>query len=652
VPTSTRSLFQLAGLRPAATRRLAVALGTVLTLSLGVAVVPAGAVVTPSKEFGETHRAAPIVEEAPLQYHKGPVLHSSDSYAIYWDPSGSYRGDWMRVIDEYLQGVGADSGTLSNVFALNGQYRDGSGLAANKSTFRGPFTDEHAYPTKENCTDKPSGTIACLTDAQIRTELLKVIASGKLPGATGTPVYYVLTPPGVIVCTDSGGTGNCSDSTTTAPTNGICGYHSAINPGSANPTIYAVQPWVAGDSGQFILSEEPVTTTQSTEADRACQNNRMLNEPNQLPGKNPFGNWAEGLADVIVNDLSIEQSNVVTDPLLNGWYQTGSKAEQSDMCQFNFGPPPVKLPTIPEEQLPANAQILSNESIAGHSYYLQWAFDSVGLTAGKGRTCWSGVALEAHFTAPNPVNVGDVVGFDASESDITLNAHTEKLKEDEPFVAPIYKWDFGDGTIVEGTNTASQFHPYANSGVYNVTLTVTDSSGNSNSFTKPITVVGGSPGSAGPGGAAPGGAAPSTLGSTTPGSTTKTIPGPVATQAVVSKSLSKVARSGLIVSYSVNEQVAGQFQVLLAASVARRIGLHGAPATGLAAGTPPQIVIAKAILITTKGGRNTVKILFGKKTAAKLRKLHKVTLMVRLVVRNASHSPLSTTVLSTVNLSR
>ncbi len=61
-------------------------------------------------------------------------------------------------------------------------------------------------------------------------------------------------------------------------------------------------------------------------------------------------------------------------------------------------------------------------------------------------------------------------------------------------------------------------------------------------------------------------------------------------------------------------------------------------------------MIAKAILITTKGGRNTVKILFGKKTAAKLRKLHRVTLMVRLVVRNASHSPLSTTVLSTVNL--
>ena len=78
-------------------------------------------------------------------------------------------------------------------------------------------------------------------------------------------------------------------------------------------------------------------------------------------------------------------------------------------------------------------------------------------------------------------------------------------------------------------------------------------------------------------------------------------------------------KSGLVISYSVNEQVAGQFQVLLASSVAKRIGLHGPPAIGLAPGSAPSIVIGKAILITTKGGRNTVKIQFGKKTAAKLR---------------------------------
>jgi len=649
VPTSTRLLFQLAGLRPAATRRLAVVLGFIATLSFALlfGAAPAGAVVTGS--FGEQPRAkATVVATAPLQYHLGPVLHSSVSYTIYWDPTGSYNNEWKRLIDEYMQGVGAEKGTLGNVFALNGQYRDASGRAANESIYHGAYTDEHAYPaTIENCTEP--AVLSCLTDQQIRAELQSLINSHELPGTTGTAVYYILTPPGVTVC-DGAGAGHCSNS---AATNSICGYHSVINPGVAGQAVYAVQPWVAGEAGSVISQEKPTVTRTPTAADLACQDNRELDEPNQLATHNLSGEWTEGLADLIINDLSVEQSNVVTDPLLNGWYQETSKAEQSDMCQWAFGPPPVKLPTIPEEQFPAHAQILSNESIGGHSYYLQWGFDSVGVTAGKGRTCWSGVALEAHYTAPNPVNVGDVVGFDATESDITLNAHTEGLPANEPYVAPVYKWNFGDGTTAEGTNTASEFHSYAQGGTYNVTLTVTDSSGNSNSFTKPITVVGGSPGSAGPGAAAPGGATSSTPGSSTTGSTIKPpIPGPVASAAVTSKSLRKVLRNGLVVSYSVNEQVAGQFQVLLAASTAKRIGLHGAPATGLAAGTPAQIVIAKAILITTKGGRNTVKILFGKKTAAKLRKLHRVTLMVRLVVRNASHSPLSTTVLSTVNLSR
>ena len=108
------------------------------------------------------------------------------------------------------------------------------------------------------------------------------------------------------------------------------------------------------------------------------------------------------------------------------------------------------------------------------------------------------------------------------------------------------------------------------------------------------------------------------------GSKPSTVPGPVASAAVVSHSLPSALSKGLVVSYSVNEQVAGQFQVLLAVAIAKRIGLHGAPATGLPPGSPPSIVIAKAILVTTKGGRNTVKIQFGKKTAAKLRKLRKV----------------------------
>jgi hypothetical protein len=111
-------------------------------------------------------------------------------------------------------------------------------------------------------------------------------------------------------------------------------------------------------------------------------------------------------------------------------------------------------------------------------------------------------------------------------------------------------------------------------------------------------------------------------------------------------------RGGLHVRYSVSEQVAGRFEVLLGTAIAHRLGIGGPPALGLPAGTPSQVVIGKAILITTAAGRNTVDIQFSKRTASRLARLHSVQLILRLVVRNAeSQSPATTTVLSTVTLS-
>jgi len=109
-------------------------------------------------------------------------------------------------------------------------------------------------------------------------------------------------------------------------------------------------------------------------------------------------------------------------------------------------------------------------------------------------------------------------------------------------------------------------------------------------------------------------------------------------------------RKGLVVSYSVNEQVAGHFEVLLSSAVAHRLGVTGTPATGLPAGSPAELEIAKAILVTTKGGHNALHIEFSKRTAAHLAHVHKLSLMLRLVVRNAATSPVSTTVLSTITL--
>ncbi len=118
---------------------------------------------------------------------------------------------------------------------------------------------------------------------------------------------------------------------------------------------------------------------------------------------------------------------------------------------------------------------------------------------------------------------------------------------------------------------------------------------------------------------------------------------------MVSHSLSSALKGGLVVSYAVNQQVAGNFQVLLAASVGKRVGLTHPLATGLPQGTPPQVVVAKALVVTAKGGHSTLKVVFSKTAAQRLRRLHTASLIVRLVVRNSSGG--LTTVLKKITLS-
>ncbi len=650
-----RLISQLSALRLTGRLVFAGALLASLSATPLLTPAPAGAVLT--GDFGLQQRAPASVEVAPLEYHGGPVLHSSDAYVIYWKPiNTAYKPEWERTIDEYFANVGSESGNLGDVFAVDTQYTDTTGRASNQTTFRGAYTDTDAYPTS-GCSE-PS-LHGCLTDTQIQEELRHVITSvdPPLPGVGGTPVYYLLTPPGVTVCAEAADPNTCSNSIALEEEvgkgdktvkSGICGYHSAIELSGASPIPYVVQPWIAGEAG-VVLSYQPLVTTASSPPERACQNNEELEEPNQLAGLNPEGEYTAGLADVIINDLSIEQQDVVVDPFLTGWYQTATDAEQGDMCKYNFGPPPESPPTVNPQ---THAAAETDETIGTGHYYLAWAFDSADLTSGRGFTCWGGNTLEPHFTAPSPVASGDIVGFNASESYITLNAGSN-LVASEPYTAPVYEWDFGDGTKVSGATDGSVFHSYQYGGIYAVTLTVTDGGANTRSTTRQITVVGPPPPSAPGTGTAGTGTTPVTGagGQTAPGGGPPVIaPAPIATAAILHQTLHTALHKGLVVGYSVNEQVAGHFEVLLAGSIAHHLGIAGSPATGLPAGSPAEVVIAKAILVTTKGGHNALHIEFSKRTAARLAREHKVSLMLRLVVRNASTSPLTTTVLSSITL--
>ncbi len=721
--------------------------GLSVSLLLALTLIPASAsahvVKVGGMEFGVQKHSAPATlfegegQERQTFANPGgnPVLHQNSTYAIFWDPEYHYLDPWVEVIDQFFQNMSSASGSLASVFAVDTQYTDKTNQPAFfKSAFRVSYADKAPYPSSAGCTNpeplSEGENITCLSDKQIRAQLESFISTPlpngeKLPKGMGT-IYYLLTPPGVTVCTDEGPDAKDCSSNSSSPES-FCSYHSAITPtnpstGDANTILYAVVPWTAGSIGDpalvpgkrtsgydcqdggFDPSSKPVAEEKEKAKKKTEKEIEELaskdpkekeaiekaekaegphqQEPNQssspeqpsCPNNVYDGGCDVGLADVIITQIASEQQDIVTDPLLNAW-QDKNHNEVVDECRNAFN---LVLGGSVAANEESGAGTLYNQTFNGGTYYLNDAFNASALKIYQpGGPCLQHVNLIPTFTAPTPANAGEIVGLNGLESNVALDAADDFSNGGaEKLTYATYTWNFGDGSpevsgFAPGAPpcsetpwltpcAASVFHSYQYGGTYEVTLKVRDVGGSEASVTHSITVVGpaapGAPAPPASGGGSRGASAAAAGTSTTAtgaGTPAKPIPGPVASAAVASHSLRSALKKGLVISYSVNEQVAGQFQVLLPRSLARRIHLHGAPATGLAPGSVPEIVIGKAILVTTKGGRNKVKIKFGKKTAAKLRKLRRVPLTIRLIVRNASsHSPQTTTVISTVTLSR
>ncbi len=759
-------------------RTLAAAFVASLTLALLLVATPAHAVVAEvggvdvglqPRDLAGTRDGRGVVG-AFRDAGPGPIVPANHTYAIFWDPTNSYHGNWQESVETFFRGMGAGSGSLGDVFAVDSQYTDPANQhALYQSTFNGAYTDVNEYPPTGTCTD-PAGlhgglAITCLTGTQMREQLETFITQHDLPKGMET-IYYLLTPPGVTVCLAAD---HCSDYPATPQEieadelhglepeadkiykNSFCSYHSDINPdnavdGDSNTVLYAVVPWIAGGEGDFHLAgqdqdvagydcqdgafyfnsktsreekETPKVTTQDEEEKRLAAEKKEdeelkaykeafeeeviteaeflekrsevkarrtkreaeetgereqrektegphQQEPNQ-DGRGEDGSYDGGLADLIVSQIGVEQQNIVTDPLLNGW-QDGAGNESTDECRNFFAP--YENGSLNAEEF-TEAGSLFNQSLGGVNSYINDAFN---LAAYKndypGVACLSGVNLTSSFTAPNPVKAGEIVGFDGMGSDITLDGGVRFVDGKEESNYPVFTWNFGDGSpevtgYAPGAPSqnspavspceapwlapcaASAFHSYQYGGTYQVTLTVTDVGGDTTSTTQAVTVVG--PPRPGAPGTPP--ASGTQTGSSKTG-TSQALVQPLVAALIVPQSLRKALRKGLVVSYSVNEQVAGHFDVLLSAALAHHLRISGTPAVGLPAGSPAELVIAKAILVTTKGGRSAVHIQFSKRTAARLAHVHKLALMVRLTVRNATAvNPLTTSSISSATLS-
>jgi PKD domain len=384
----------------------------------------------------------------PLEYHGGPVMHSVTTHVIYWDPSGEFTATTKGIIGKFFTDVALDKELASNVFAVAGQYKDGSGHAAYISSVGSEATDATAYPAS-GCVP-PKGVdegpySRCLTDAQLQTQLSSYISAHSLP--TGpTHQYFVLFPHKVVTCLpEEEGVLPCSN-------NFFCAYHSSINPGLPSEIVYSDIPFSLLDT-TFV---------------KGCQDdgNEALQHPN---GDIAGTNESTRFADVALKYTSHEYIEASTDPLVNAYFDAHG-LEIGDKCN---GVTPDKskdgigydansfMPILGGSALNGT---LFDQSINADSYYLQSEWDNAA-TACKMKP----VALsEAKFTAsPASGVVGTPVKFTGAATDI--------------YAGLGFTWKFGDGS--EGAG-ATPSHVYAAAGSYEVTMTPKD--GLTGSTTAPV----------------------------------------------------------------------------------------------------------------------------------------------------------------------
>ncbi len=210
---------------------------------------------------GVGNNVQPLVTN--LVYHSpGPVMRgTSQAYAIFWEPSGSFvSSTYNSLISRYFGDVGG-----SGLYANNTQYKDSTGVAPSGSTFGGSWVDTSSYP---------SGS---LTDAQVQAEVSKALST-KGWTASLTHIFFVFTAKGENICYDSS---DCSFTT-------FCAYHGFFG----SNTMYGAMPYTGTN-----LS--------------ACGT-----------PSSPNGDFD---ADSTINVTSHEQMEAATDPHLNAWYDSSGE---------------------------------------------------------------------------------------------------------------------------------------------------------------------------------------------------------------------------------------------------------------------------------------------------------------------------------------
>jgi hypothetical protein len=381
----------------------------------------------PKLTEGVTAQVANPNVTTPVTYHNGPVQHGSSVYAIFWVPSGyPYPPGYAAVVEQFFKDLGHDSFTAGNPYGSDTQYYDVVGgkkrWVSYAVAYKGVVIDKRPFPANgcpNYLLNDGSMSRKCLNDSQVISMVKSVITSHHFPKGLNTQ-YFLFTPYSVASCFTANGLtqGRCYDPLNY---NGYCAYHSFSGSGTSL-FLYAAMHY-ADING--------------------CSS-----------GQSPQGNPA----DAVINGISHEHQETMTDPIGTGWYDSGGN-EIADKCLFTFGTP-----------LGTNGFGQYNQIINSNQYWLQEVWSNRDGACVQRNTH---PQPTASFTySPASPAVGTVVSF-----------HSTSVSGDGTPLT--YRWVWPNRTTSTAANPKFTF---GTTGQKNVTLIVADTHGDQARAIRTVTV--------------------------------------------------------------------------------------------------------------------------------------------------------------------
>ncbi|HEV3321041.1 MAG TPA: PKD domain-containing protein [Solirubrobacteraceae bacterium] len=397
-------------------------------------------------------RATPLTvggPQPPVEYGGGPLMLSSKLYLIFWEQqAGEFSSDYTEPIIQYAKDLQAEDARTTDELSVAEQYTNEAGKPiTGKVEFGGDVTVTASYPPLdkgEGCTTAP-----CVTDSQIRAEILEQIEANHWPTdpASAPEAQYLLyTPKGVSTCELVNHTAECAPGV-------FCAYHSEITD-------------IGPEKKVAVYSDLPYVHECDSE---------------QAPSGVDGNKDTDGTLDSEIHEI-VESA---TDPAPDTGYTDDEGEEVADKCT---GPIVEEQPEVYGTPLGGSLaeDTAFNQLIDGHTYYTQqiWSQQStqtpVPVKAGEAAGCAARIGPTPSFTAPASGETGHAIAFDGSGSYDIGSAITT------------YEWNFGDGSPVDTTSGANPTHTYLKPGMYDVSLTVVDTHGKADASTQtlPITMTG------------------------------------------------------------------------------------------------------------------------------------------------------------------